>query len=125
MKRKVSSFLLISLALIMGYCLIGCKNPAASSLYVPEAPAVLQIAIGFEDGELTVSGDDEMNIIYRTNSPSSIMFNSEGYTDVKWSIDKGTPIELNSLVLDAADYNITLHSISFTGTRNGTEYTKK
>jgi hypothetical protein len=78
------------------------------------------IAIG--SGEITITGDNGNNVIskFGSNGPTSLSLSVDSaFTNVVWYVDgvsKGTSA---SLELKAADYEVTTHSVTFTGWLNG------
>jgi uncharacterized repeat protein (TIGR02543 family) len=68
---------------------------------------------------------DGTNLIRQaTGSPSSLKLSAAGYAKVVWYVDgnTSTPISGDTLTINAADYTTKLHSVAFTGYKNGTPY---
>jgi hypothetical protein len=89
------------------------------------------ITIGFDYGEITITGDTSSNIVSKTGAsskPTSITFTvSSAYTNVKWYIDGdiSNPVATdNEFVLEAEDYSVQLHSLTFVGTAGGISLSK-
>jgi hypothetical protein len=89
----------------------------------------LAISVGFNRG-IEITGSDGRNVIRKTASatnPSSITLSAAGYTDVAWYVDGGTtPVASGDtpLVINASDYSVQLHSVTFTGKKDGTPYSQ-
>ena len=86
------------------------------------------ITVGFNYGDITITGSDGVNVIYKdsSRSPNSITLSAAGYTGVNWYIDgDGTAAGSgNSIALNAGDYSAKAHSITFTGTLGGALYSQ-
>jgi hypothetical protein len=89
---------------------------------IVDIPISLDITIGYNNGTITISGSEGTNTISRTGAdgtPTSLTLSASGYTGITWYVNgenKGTD---ESLVLDAADYEAKIHSVTFTGWQNG------
>jgi hypothetical protein len=95
---------------------------------VPSPPLhELNVSIGFNYGTITIDGNDEANLMYKTSSnPKSLQLSAAGYDDVKWHIDGSlNPAETGaSITLNASDYSVKTHYITFTGKRDGKLYSQ-
>jgi hypothetical protein len=104
------------------------SSPAVGPV-TPVLPGSAEITIGFNYGEITITGSDGANIIYKSTgrSPNSITLSASGYTGVNWYIDgNGTAAgSENSITLNAGDYSAKTHSITFTGTTGGALYSRE
>jgi endo-1,4-beta-xylanase len=83
------------------------------------------IKVGFNRG-IEITGSSGNNVIRKTGTPSSLTISADGYTDVAWYVDGGaTPVASgDTLTIDAADYGTQLHSVTFTGKKDGTPYSQ-
>jgi endo-1,4-beta-xylanase len=91
-------------------------------------PALLSISVGFNRG-IAITGSSGANIIRKNGAPSSLTLSVDdaaGYTDVAWYMNGGTtPVAITgSLVIDASAYAAQLHSLTFTGKKDGTLYSQ-
>jgi hypothetical protein len=88
-------------------------------------PGSLDITIGFNLDAITIAGSNGTNLIRQTTgTPSSLEFSAEGYANVVWYVDGNTsaPVSGDVLTINAANYTTKLHSVTFTGYKNGTPY---
>jgi hypothetical protein len=92
------------------------------------------ITVGFAYGEIVITGDDGSNVISKTGAsgrPTSLTLSaSNEYTNVVWYVDGGVYTggiqdNGNGVTLNAADYTAQRHSITFTGTVNGHQYSSR
>jgi hypothetical protein len=86
------------------------------------------ITIGFNYGEITITGSDGSNVISKSGAygPSSLSLSATGYTDVVWYVDgSSTGISGSPVTLNAAIYSTKRHSIIFTGAANGHWYSSQ
>jgi hypothetical protein len=86
------------------------------------------ITVGFNYGEITITGSDGSNVISQSGSygPISLSLSASGYTGVVWYVDGSqTGISGSAIMLTAADYSTQRHSIIFTGTANGRRYSSQ
>jgi endo-1,4-beta-xylanase len=86
------------------------------------------ITVGFNYGEITITGSDGSNIISKSGAygPTSLSLSATGYTDVIWYVDGSqTGISGSPVTLNAANYSVQRHSIIFTGTANGHRYSSQ
>jgi hypothetical protein len=84
-----------------------------------------RITIDFNYGAISISGNNGVNNIYKTSaSPNAVVLRATDYDDVEWYIDgDGTPAGTgDSITLNASDYSVTTHSITFTGKKDGKLY---
>jgi hypothetical protein len=128
MKRQWYFTNLGALALI-GLALVctGCPNSTDGPTDGPDAPpAATSIDIGYDNGTITVknaAGATVSGITLSktgTGTTQTVTLNADGsFTGMTWYVDgvnKGTGA---SITLKAADYTIRLHSLTFSGWRNG------
>ena len=79
------------------------------------------ITIGFNYGQITVTGSDGVNSI---QAPLALTLKIAGYDNVTWYVD-GNPasaVSGNTMILNASDYAYGTHSVSFIGYINGIMY---
>jgi hypothetical protein len=93
-----------------------------SSLSSPSE--ILNITVGFNLGDITITGSIGANVIHQSGS-ESLAFSATGYDNVIWYVD-GSPtgISGNTLTIDAVSYDVQIHSVTFTGYKNGTPYSQ-
>jgi hypothetical protein len=87
----------------------------------------LSITIGF-DGDITVTGIPAGGVIISKSGDTKTieLTASSDYAGPIWYVDgSATGTSAASITLDAADYAVTKHSVSFTGTKDGTLYSKE
>ena len=86
----------------------------------------LNVSIGFGYGDITVSGSDGTNRIYKGGgSPSSLVLEVTGYEDIAWYVDGNSQgITENPLTLLASGYTLGTHSVTFTGRKGGIPYSQ-
>jgi hypothetical protein len=91
----------------------------------------LSISVGFNYGDIAITGDDGENVISQTGAdgtPTSLIFTSSGYTNVVWYVDgqtSGTDDDGNGITINAVDYSADdLHRVTFTGKRDGVPYSQ-
>jgi hypothetical protein len=107
----------------------GTVISAPTELITPQPPGKRSITIGFNYGDIEITGDDGSNIIYKGASPNSIELSAtDDYAEVKWYINgNATPASTTaSITLNASDYSVKNHSITFTGRlkKNGVLYSR-
>jgi hypothetical protein len=86
------------------------------------------ITVGFNYGEITVSGSDGNNIISQSGAygPTSLSLSATGYTNVIWYVDGSqTGISGSPVTINASAYTAQPHSVIFTGTANGHRYSSQ
>jgi fibronectin type 3 domain-containing protein len=100
------------------------SNYAYASTSAPSpSDGNLSITVGFNLGAIAITGNNGANTIRRTGSPGSLTLSAEGYTGVVWYVDGSTPgINGNTVSINAGDYDARIHSVTFTGYKNGTPY---
>jgi endo-1,4-beta-xylanase len=90
-------------------------------------PGTLAIRVGFNRG-IEITGSDGVNIIRKSASGSLTLSveSAAGYSDVAWYVDGGAaPVATGgTFALNAADYAAQIHSVTFTGKKSGTPYSK-
>jgi hypothetical protein len=99
-------------------------NSGTVTITFPATAAVgsVNISVGFNHGEITITGSGDNNVISKSGvfGPISLSLSAESaFTNVIWYVDdvnEGTNL---SRVLNAADYEVKIHSVTFTGWRNG------
>jgi hypothetical protein len=89
------------------------------------------ISVGV-NSQPAINGADTDNIVlYKSRDPKNISLSAPGeYTGVTWYVDgspvTGTAISINdgitTIILDADDYDVRTHSVSFTGVKDGIPY---
>ena len=92
-----------------------------------ESPATgsLNVSIGFAYGAIAITGNEGANIIKRSGSPGSLVLSVTGFEDILWYIDGRTTGRAdNPLVLNAADYALQSHSVTFTGKKDGAPWSR-
>jgi hypothetical protein len=111
--------------LIKGNATVAITQAAAGTGPDPVGSGTANITVGFNYGEITITGDTESNAISKSGA-DSLTLSATGYTDVVWYVDANTTgISEGSVTLNAADYPVRRHSITFTGTANGRRYSSK
>jgi roadblock/LC7 domain-containing protein len=87
----------------------------------------VNIKVGFNYGEITITGSDGSNVISKSGTPASLTLSATGYTDVVWYVDADTNPSLsgNNVILNAGDYMAQRHSITFTGIYDGLWYSSQ
>ncbi|MDR3160862.1 MAG: leucine-rich repeat domain-containing protein [Spirochaetaceae bacterium] len=97
-----------------------------------KADGALSIAIGYNHGDIVVSGSNEVNTIYRNDVPSELSLKVEGYEKISWSVDTGPAKEANPFVVSATDKNganyaldLGLHYVTFNGYKDGVPFSKR
>jgi fibronectin type 3 domain-containing protein len=116
------------------YAMIRAKNSTGPSGWsgivsgIP-APGAVSIAIGFNYGQISISGSDDSNAISRSGNkgPESLNLSVSGYDEVVWYVDGDSTKKINGseTTLAATDYPVRFHSITFTGTKNGVLYSRE
>jgi hypothetical protein len=115
MRTKIYLLVLLPLFMIM---LSGCDNNGKED--DPEETWETPIIIGFAAGSVTITGGAEGNIIYKTGSPNSIILTVSGFENIGWYVNTmQTPTTGNSITLNASDFDLGVHTVSFTGFRDG------
>jgi hypothetical protein len=86
----------------------------------------LSITVRFNLGAISITGSNGTNTIRKTGTPSNLELSAEGYDDVIWYVDGGTPgINDDALTINASDYPAQLHSVTFWGRyKNGAPYSQ-
>jgi fibronectin type 3 domain-containing protein len=98
------------------------STPVSTATHLPPS-GTLSITVGFDLGAITITGNDGANTIRQTGSPQALTLRAEGYTDVVWYVDGSTSgTSDNAITINAEDYTTKLHSVTFTGTKNGAPY---
>jgi endo-1,4-beta-xylanase len=93
------------------------------SEYVPVPPGDnLNITVGFNLG-VEITGSNGTNVIRKTGY-ESLTLSATGYTSVVWYVDGGVANTGNTLTINAGTYATQIHSVTFTGYRNGTPYSQ-
>jgi hypothetical protein len=93
-----------------------------------QAAGSANITVGFNYGEITITGSDGSNVISQSGAygPTSLSLSATGYTNVIWYVDGSqTGISGSPATINAADYTAQKHSIIFTGTANGRRYSSQ
>jgi hypothetical protein len=98
-------------------------NPA------PPVTGGLGVTIGFIDytGALVIGGNNGTNTIVQGGNPSALVLNTPaGYTNMAWYLDgASTPFNTEgSVTLEAEDYEVRVHSVTFTGLKGGIPYSQ-
>jgi hypothetical protein len=120
------------------YVRLRAKNAAGVSGWSETASGMplgignASIRIGFNYGQITIEGSNGINAISKSGSndrPTSLRLSASGYTNVSWYVDGDTANKIadsgTGITLSAANYPVQIHSITFTGTRNGVLYAQK
>jgi formylglycine-generating enzyme required for sulfatase activity len=85
----------------------------------------LNVSIGFNSGAITVTGSSGSNVIYKEGTPHTLILGVTGYEDVQWYVDNNpAAIIANPVILDADNYAIQGHTVTFNGTRYGIPYSQ-
>jgi hypothetical protein len=106
-------------------------NSGTVTITFPATAAVgnVNITVGFNYGEITITGSDGSNVISKSGAygSTSLSLSATGYTNVIWYVDGSptTDISGSSVTLNAANYSAQRHSIIFTGTANGHRYSSQ
>jgi hypothetical protein len=89
------------------------------------------INVGFNYGTIDINGSDGTNAISKTgvnNTPTSLGLSASDYTDVVWYVDgditEDARISGSEITLLASEYTVQIHSITFTGKREGNLYSQ-
>jgi hypothetical protein len=77
------------------------------------------IEIVFNQGDIVVSGSNGKNAIYKGGTPSTLTLEVQGYEKVSWYVDADKVFLDNPLTLNADDYSIDSHTVTFTGYKGG------
>jgi hypothetical protein len=85
--------------------------------------------VGFNLGTITINGSTAGNVIYKSGSPDSITLSvaaAAGYTDIAWYVDGAPEAKSlsNTLIINASDYPVQLHSVTFRGYKNGVPFSQ-
>jgi hypothetical protein len=103
----------------------GYEGTVSSESAGPVIPlSSININIGFNYGPITIGGDNGDNTIYRTTpGPRSLTLTaSADYEDVVWYVNTAnTTLTGNSVTLNAVDYGVKVHEITFTGKHTGND----
>jgi uncharacterized membrane protein len=85
------------------------------------APGAVSISVGFNRGDITINGSNGINLIRKTGTPQSLVLSADGYTGVVWYVDGdiSVPKTGNTLTISASAYTAQIHSVTFTGRKNG------
>jgi formylglycine-generating enzyme required for sulfatase activity len=85
----------------------------------------MNVSIGFNYGGITVTGNDGSNVIYQGGAANTLTLEVTGYESVEWYVDNNpAAITDNPVTLDADDYAVQDHTITFNGTRYGRPYSQ-
>jgi hypothetical protein len=85
----------------------------------------INIDIGFNHGEIEVSGSNGENLIERFNQPNTLTLSVSGYEDISWYLDSGTSAQQgNPLTLRGIDYTMRNHFVTFNGYKGGIPFSK-
>jgi fibronectin type 3 domain-containing protein len=95
-----------------------------TSASTPPEPGALSIIVGFNLGAITIAGSDGTNLIRPTGFPPTLTLSAEGYDNVVWYVDGdvSAPASGNTITIDARNYDVRNHSVTFRGHKNGTPY---
>jgi hypothetical protein len=90
----------------------------------PPSGGNLNIIVGFNLG-VKITGSNGANVIRRSRS-ESLTLSATGYDSVTWYVDGGSGINGDTLTISASDhaYDVQIHSVTFTGYKNGTPYSQ-
>ncbi|WP_043922649.1 fibronectin type III domain-containing protein [Leadbettera azotonutricia] len=108
----------------------GVSDWSGTASGIPSGAGILSVVVGFNYGQITITGNSGNNGISKSSADGmsgSLSLSAVGYTNVVWYADGDTtqPITGGSITLDAANYDIQLHYITFTGNRNGVLYSRE
>jgi hypothetical protein len=85
----------------------------------------INIDIGFNHGEIEVSGSDGVNLIEHFNQPNTLTLSVSGYKNISWYIDSGTTaVQGNPLTLRGIDYTMGNHFVTFNGYKDGVPFSQ-
>jgi hypothetical protein len=90
----------------------------------------ITISVGF-GGAVNISGSDGQNVLSKSEAnekPSTLDLSATGFSDIKWYIDGEFVLTLNgksSITLNAENYDIRTHSITFVGLKDGVPYSQE
>jgi hypothetical protein len=87
-------------------------------------PSHVYITVGFNLGTITITGGGGDIIIRKTGYPQSVTLSAAEYSNVVWYVDGAAGIADDTLTIDAQDYNVQIHSVTFTGYKNGAPYAR-
>ncbi|MHB9294092.1 hypothetical protein Holit_03218 [Hollandina sp. SP2] len=113
----------LALAVFMG---TGCAvdSDSGGSTGTEEPDGKLSLTTEFA-GDVTVSGGTDTNTISKAGE-GSLTLTAEGYDSPVWYVDGAeTGTSGKSITLAAGDYEVRVHSVSFTGTKGGILYGKE
>jgi fibronectin type 3 domain-containing protein len=120
------------------YVRLKAKNTTGTSPYseaasgTPSGKGNASISIGFNYGQITIEGNNGINAISKSGAngmPTSLSLSANGYTNVSCYVDGDTTNRIvdsgTGIVVPAVDYPVQIHSITFTGIRNGILYSQE
>jgi hypothetical protein len=103
------------------------SGTATVSVSDVQAPDGISITVGFNYGEITITGSNGGNVISKNGAPTSLTLNATGYTGVVWYVD-GSPMDIqeseNTITINASEHRAGSHSVTFTGKRDGVPYSR-
>jgi hypothetical protein len=96
-------------------------------VFAPTAAAGgFSIDIGFNHGDIDVSGSNGENTIYRNGTPGSLILSVSGYENISWYVDAGaTALTGNPVTLPATDYALGRHIVTFNGCKDGVPFSQQ
>jgi hypothetical protein len=88
----------------------------------------INVGVKYEEIDITTTGSDGSNVISKTGAnskPTSLSLSASGYTNVVWYVDgNSNGISGAEITLSASSDAVQLHSVTFTGRRNGNLYSQ-
>jgi hypothetical protein len=87
----------------------------------------LDISIGSDYGEITITGSDGTNTISKNGTPQTLTLSASGYTGVVWYVDgnaEGIADSGSGIAINAGEYRTGSHTITFTGKRGNVPYSR-
>jgi uncharacterized repeat protein (TIGR02543 family) len=105
---------------------------ANMTLYAQWTPITsASIHVGFNYGEIIITGSDGINAVSQSGAkgPLSLLLSASGYSNVSWYVDGDITNRITDsgvgIILNAADYTVQIHSITFVGMRSGVLYSQE
>ena len=120
--RMAAFTLVFALLGITGLTMAGCGSPTQQK--AEDSNGRIGGDIGFDYGDIAVTGSDGINIISKGNN-GSLMFSIEGFTDVSWYVDGSFACAGSEITIKAADFNLGSHTASFVGMKGGISYSQE
>jgi hypothetical protein len=105
------------------------SNANAKFAIIAPITGNLSLTITLIDGAVTVTGYTGEIVLHKdtTKGAASVTLNASGYTGVAWYVDgvkNDKADQTGNFTLNAADYTMRSHSVTFQGTKDGIPYSK-